>query len=96
MTNTSGFNSVEANIPDVKTYVEGNPGSAQAILDAEKARGDNARATLIKHLEDVVASQAPAVTVAADEVGAQNTHSFFGKDYARSPDGGFRLVPAAD
>lgn len=101
--NVSDFNSVEANIPDVKKYVKENPGSAQAVLDAEKARNiDDQRVSLIKHLEEVLASQAPvpepvdppAVTVAPTEQGVQNTHSFFGKDYVRTPEGGFRVVNA--
>lgn len=99
MTNASDFNSVEANILDVKKYVKENPGSAQAVLDAEKARNiDDQRVSLVKHLEGVLAGQAPEPVdppaVAPTEQGVQNTHSFFGKDYVRTPEGGFRVANA--
>ena len=97
------FNSVEASIPDIKKHLEENPGAAQAFLDAEKARDEgDQRVSLVKHLEEVLAKQSPApeavdppaVTVAPEEPGSQNTHSFFGKDYVRTPEGGFRQVAA--
>lgn len=96
----SEFNPADNNVDDVKKYVDDNPQEAQSVLDAEKARGDDARSTLVKHLEGVVESQvqAPvpaegsAVTVAPGEVGGQNTHTFHGKEYQRTAEGGFRLV----
>ena len=95
------FNSVEVSIGVVKKYLAENPGAARAILDAEKARNiDDQRISLIKHLEEILASQAPEPVdppaVTPTEQGVQNTHSFFGKDYVRTPEGGFRSVPAAD
>ena len=89
------FNSVEASIPDIKKHLEENPAAAQTILDAEKAREDgDQRSSLIKHLEAVLAKQSPEETVAPEEPGSQKTHSFFGKDYVRTPEGGFRQVAA--
>lgn len=92
------FDSVGANIPAVKEYVEKNPDSATAILEAEQARGEDTRKSLVEWLEARLKPADPpaptSVEVSPDEpeVNPANTRSFFGKQYSVTPDGGHRAV----
>lgn len=51
-----------ATIPDVLARVDGNAQLARLELDAEQARGDAARPTLLTKLQDVIDAGAPADT----------------------------------
>ena len=44
------YNPADHTVSEVRSYVEQNPDLAGAILDAEEARGDDARRTLIDWL----------------------------------------------
>lgn len=67
----SAYDPSEHNVGEVEAHVEENPAEAKAVLEAEKARGDDARKTLVASLEKIVEGQseapvpvsAPAVTV---------------------------------
>ena len=87
------FNSVEASIPAVKEHVEANPDSATSILEAEQARGDDARGSLVSWLEKKLKPAEPVAptsqTVAPAEPG--QTRTVHGKVYDVTPEGGHRL-----
>ena len=48
------FDSTESTIDEVKDHVGEHPDETQVILDAERARGDDARSTLIDWLESQI------------------------------------------
>lgn len=86
------YNPADHSVADVKAHLEKNPQDLNAVLEAEKARGDSARSTLVSSLEEQAKAVPEAVEPKPVEVapGPTPTHSFFGKDYVRTPDGGFR------
>lgn len=94
------FNSVEANIPAVKEHVEANPDSTTSILEAEQARGEDARKSLVEWLEARLQPAEPEAPTSVEvslspeepEVNPANTRSFFGKQYSVTPEGGHRAV----
>lgn len=49
-TEAAAFDSTSATIAEVKRHVNENPGARAAVLEAEEARGDEARSTLIEWL----------------------------------------------
>ena len=96
------YNPADHNVDEVKAYVEENPQEAKAVLEAEQARGDDARTTLVKHLESVVEGQqeapvdaeAKAVSVEPSPTPTQSdvkTHTVFDKEYEVTPDQGYRV-----
>ena len=94
------YNPADHSVDEVKAYVKENPAEAKAVLEAESARGEDSRSTLVSHLEKVVDGQqeAPvpaepkAVTVApADQSDLKDAGSILGKDYEVSPDRGYRV-----
>lgn len=50
------FNPADHTIAEVEAHLEENPQDAQRVLEAEKARGDDARSTLVSSLEERVNS----------------------------------------
>ena len=54
VTADEAFDSTESTIEAVKDHVGKHPDETQAILDAERARGDDARSTLIDWLESQI------------------------------------------
>lgn len=86
------FDPADYNIPDVNAYVEDNPDDAQRVLDAEKARGDSARSSLVSALEKQLTPVDPpkAVEVSPTDASVQ-TVSFFGKEYEVTADGGHKM-----
>lgn len=94
------FNPAEHSIADVKAHLKKNPAEAQRVLDAEKARGGDARSTLVSHLEGQlestpVAAGPKAVTVAPGDQSEPNSVSsernISGKNYTVTPESGYRV-----
>lgn len=50
-TEPAPFDSTTATIPEVKQYVTDHPDERAAVLEAEQARGDKARTSLIEWLD---------------------------------------------
>lgn len=92
------FDPADHNMADVEKHLADNPDQLQTVLDAEKARGDDARSTLVKQLEDQVAgtpqpSGAPVVEVTpgvADN-GEVQTARIAGDEYTVDPLKGYRV-----
>jgi hypothetical protein len=82
-------------VDEVKKYVADNPTTAQAVLDAEKARGDSARSTLVSHLEELVASppqsSEPAPVSVTPGTGDVVEKSILGETYTVDPLKGYRV-----
>lgn len=93
-----GFNPADHNIDEIQAHVKENPLEAKAVLEAEEARGDDARVTLVTYLQELVAGQPDvpvpvepaAVTVAPVDQSELKTDNVFGKDYTVTPDRGYR------
>lgn len=93
------FNPADHNVEDVKSHVADNPQDAKAVLEAEQARGEDSRSTLVKHLESVVegqheapvAAEAPAVSVEPNPTPTAAGRSLLGKEYEVTPDRGYRV-----
>lgn len=67
------YNPADYNIADVNAYLEKNPGEVQAVLAAEKARGADARSTLVSSLEEQAASVTQPTESAPVEGGLSET-----------------------
>lgn len=89
------YNPADHTVEEVETYVSENPASAQAVLEAEQARGDDSRKTLVASLEKTVGDQQEApvaaepkpVTVAPNPTPT----TLLGKEYEVTPERGYRV-----
>lgn len=92
----SEYNPADHKVEDVEAHVEKNPAEAQAVLEAEKARGDDARKTLVASLEKVVEGQhevPQAAEAAPVEVSPSPTPTLVGgTEFEVTPERGHRRV----
>lgn len=86
------------NIADVEKHLAENPDQLQAVLDAEKARGDAARSTLVESLEKQVSetpkpSEGPALDVTPGVASNEEvqTTRIAGDEYTVDPLKGYRV-----
>lgn len=93
------FNPADHKVDEVKAHVQENPQDLQAVLEAEKARGDDARSSLVSHLENLkevtpeapVAAEGKAVTVEPNPTPTTQSNTLLGKEYEVTPERGYRV-----
>lgn len=96
----SEFNPADNTVADVKDHVGKNPAAVSDILAAEKARGDDARSTLVSWLEDLASKTPQSAGPKAVDVSAENNQAqqmrINGGNYSVDPNKGYRLVAGGD